>query len=93
MAVFRDHSSYYYQLPAAAAHRYDEIISVIGNVDPYIIDNDCFHDDEAGGAGGPIVRPTLIILFQVPLLLQILMLTVVMIDTVDCVEVTWMTIA
>ena len=45
MAVFRDHSSYYYQLPVAAAHRYDEKISVIGNVDPFIIDKVYFHDD------------------------------------------------
>ena len=45
MAVFRDHSSYYYQLPAAAAHRYDEKISVIGNVDPFIIDKIYFHDN------------------------------------------------
>ena len=45
MAGFRDHSLYYYQLPAAAARRYDEKISVIGNVDSYAIDKIHFHDD------------------------------------------------
>ena len=43
MAVFRGHSLYYYQLPAAAVHTYDQKISVIGNVDAYIIDKDYFH--------------------------------------------------
>ena len=47
MAVFRGHSSYYYQLPEAAAHIYDEKIYVIGNVDPYIIEKDNFHADVA----------------------------------------------
>ena len=60
MVVFRDHSSYYYQLLAAAAHRYDEKISVIGNVDPYIIDKDYFHDDVSTTAG--------VLLSPVPLL-------------------------
>ena len=45
MAVSRDHSSYYFQLLALAAHRYDGKIYVIGNLDPYIIVKDYFHAD------------------------------------------------